>query len=75
MLRALRRVKLAVRRRRLDMSFVSPRSHGLRAMDAWHLAVAKITIPSLVEVGEERAFASRDRDQRIVAEELGLRTL
>ena len=51
------------------------RSHGLRAMDAWHLAVAKITIPSLVEVGEERAFASRDRDQRIVAEELGFRTL
>ena len=51
------------------------RSHGLRAMDAWHLAVAKITIPPLVEVGEERAFASRDRDQRIVAEELGFRTL
>jgi hypothetical protein len=51
------------------------RSHGLRAMDAWHLAVAKIAIPSLVEVGEERAFASRDRDQRIVAEELGFRTL
>ena len=51
------------------------RSHGLRAMDAWHLAVARITIPSLVEVGEERAFASRDRDQRIVADELGFRTL
>jgi predicted nucleic acid-binding protein len=51
------------------------RSHGLRAMDAWHLAVAKITIPSLVEVGEETAFASRDRDQRIVAGELGFRTL
>jgi predicted nucleic acid-binding protein len=51
------------------------RSHGIRAMDAWHLAVAKITIPSLVEVGEEAAFASRDRDQRTVAEELGFRTL
>jgi predicted nucleic acid-binding protein len=49
------------------------RTHGLRAMDAWHLAVAKITIPSLVEPGEETAFASRDRDQRNVAEKLGFK--
>jgi predicted nucleic acid-binding protein len=49
------------------------RTYGLRAMDAWHLAVAKITIPSLAEPGEETAFASRDRDQRNVAEKLGFK--
>jgi predicted nucleic acid-binding protein len=48
------------------------RTHGLRAMDAWHLAVAKLTIPSLAERGERTAFASRDKDQRSVAEQLGL---
>jgi len=51
------------------------RGYGLRAMDAWHLAAARITIPSLVEVGEEAAFASRDRDQRAVAVQLGFKAL
>lgn len=35
------------------------RRHAIRAMDAWHLAVAAITIPPLLGPGEERAFASR----------------
>jgi predicted nucleic acid-binding protein len=47
------------------------RQHALRAMDAWHLAVAAIVVPSLLEPGEPRAFASRDEAQRQVAEELG----
>jgi uncharacterized protein len=47
------------------------RQHALRAMDAWHLAVAAIVVPPLLEPGEPRAFASRDQAQRQVAEELG----
>lgn len=40
-------------------------------MDAWHLATASLTLPSLAETGEELAFASRDQDQAAVAELLG----
>ncbi|MDQ3433829.1 MAG: hypothetical protein M3481_03945 [Actinomycetota bacterium] len=29
------------------------REHALRAMDAWHLSVASLTIPGLAEPGEE----------------------
>jgi predicted nucleic acid-binding protein len=47
------------------------RGHAIRAMDAWHLAVASLTLPSLAEPGEELAFASRDRAQAKVAELLG----
>jgi uncharacterized protein len=47
------------------------REHTLRAMDAWHLAVAAIVVPPLLDPGEPRAFASRDEAQRQVAEELG----
>ncbi|BBU24315.1 MULTISPECIES: type II toxin-antitoxin system VapC family toxin [Mycobacterium] len=47
------------------------RRHGLRAMDAWHLAVAAIVVPPLLDRGEPKAFASRDQAQRKVAEELG----
>lgn len=47
------------------------RRHALRAMDAWHLAVAAIVIPPLLEPGEPQGFASRDQAQRKVAEYLG----
>ena len=47
------------------------RRHALCARDAWHLAVAAIVVPPLLDPGEPRAFASRDRAQRHVAEELG----
>jgi uncharacterized protein len=47
------------------------RRHALRAMDAWHLAVAALVVPPLLEPGEPRAFASRDEAQEKVAEELG----
>ncbi len=48
------------------------REHAIRAMDAWHLAVAAITLPSLVEPGEEAGFATRDEAQSQVATSLGL---
>ncbi|MBV8180902.1 MAG: hypothetical protein JOY55_00110 [Mycobacterium sp.] len=47
------------------------RRHALRAANAWHLAVAAIVVPLLLEPSEPRAFASRDEAQRQVAEELG----
>ena len=47
------------------------RAQALRAMDAWHLAAASLTVPPLAEPGEEIAFASRDREQAAAAERLG----
>ncbi|MGO9754613.1 MAG: type II toxin-antitoxin system VapC family toxin [Solirubrobacteraceae bacterium] len=47
------------------------RRHAIRAMDAWHLAVAALTVPPLLDHGEQRAFASRDEAQRAVAQALG----
>jgi hypothetical protein len=47
------------------------REHALRAMDAWHLATATLTIPPLAEPGEPTAFASRDHEQATIAELLG----
>jgi uncharacterized protein len=47
------------------------RRHALRAMDAWHLAVAARVVPPLLEPGEPQAFASRDAAQRKIAGELG----
>ncbi len=48
------------------------REHGIRAMDAWHLAVAVLVLPDLAEPGEDVAFASRDEAQSSVAASLGL---
>lgn len=47
------------------------RGHALRAIDAWHLAAASLTIPPLAEAREEVAFASRDDAQAAVAVALG----
>lgn len=47
------------------------RRHALRAMDAWHVAVAALVVPPLLHPGEPRAFASRDVAQVEVAEALG----
>jgi uncharacterized protein len=49
------------------------REHAIRAMDAWHLAVAALTLPNLAEPGEEAGFATRDEAQSRVAASLGLR--
>jgi uncharacterized protein len=51
------------------------RKHALRAMDAWHLAVASITVPPLLQPGEHRAFASRDEPQSAVAAQLGFKPI
>ena len=47
------------------------REHGLRTLDALHLAVASIVLPKLADKGEPVGFASRDGDQATVAESLG----
>jgi predicted nucleic acid-binding protein len=47
------------------------REHPIRAMDAWHLAVASLALPGLAEPGEELAFVSRDHAQSAVATLLG----
>lgn len=51
------------------------REHGLRALDAWHLAVAELTVPAVAEKGEEIGFASRDDAQATVAEQLGFKRI
>lgn len=42
-------------------------THGIRAMDAWHIATATLLLPELA-TGEPYAFASRDKEQAAVAE-------
>ena len=51
------------------------RQHALRAMDAWHLATAALTIQTLAEPGEEIGFASRDDAQSAVAALMGFRCI
>lgn len=51
------------------------REHALRALDAWHLAVAELTVPPLAEKGEEIGFASRDEAQATVAGQLGFQPI
>jgi hypothetical protein len=48
------------------------REHAIRAMDAWHLAVATLVLPDLAEPGEDTCFATRDEAQAAVAALLGL---
>lgn len=54
-----------------ELALALVRGHGLRALDAWHVAVAQLALPALVEKDEEFAFASRDETQAAVAEQLG----
>jgi len=49
------------------------RRHAIRAMEAWHLAMATLTLPGLVEPGENVGFATRDTAQASLAASLGLR--
>ncbi len=49
------------------------REHAPRAMDARHVAVAILTLPSLVEPGEDAGLATREEAQSSVAASLGLR--
>jgi predicted nucleic acid-binding protein len=56
-------------------ALVMVRVHGLRAMDAWHLAVAGLVLPDLLEPGETASFATRDAAQADVARALGYQPL
>lgn len=47
------------------------RTYGIRAMDAWHLATASLSLPVLSEQDERLGFATRDREQAQVCEALG----
>jgi predicted nucleic acid-binding protein len=47
------------------------REHGLRALDALHVALASLWVPPLADKGEPLGFASRDGDQADVARRLG----
>jgi uncharacterized protein len=51
------------------------REHGLRALDAMHVALAAIAIPKLADKGEPLGFASRDGDQATVAGSLGFESV
>ncbi len=48
------------------------RAHGIRALDALHIAVALAVLPELGEPGDTVAFATRDADQAHAAEAAGL---
>jgi predicted nucleic acid-binding protein len=51
------------------------REHGVRAMDAWHLAAASVMLPQLAAPEEPVAFASRDKVQAEVAASLGFEVI
>jgi predicted nucleic acid-binding protein len=56
-------------------AFTLARDHGLRAMDAWHLACAGIALPLLAEADEIQAFATCDAEQAAAARHLGLKVI
>lgn len=51
------------------------RDYGLPAMDAWQLASANLAFEALANPSEERAFATRDKEQAIVARDWGYTTI
>lgn len=51
------------------------REHGLRALDALHIALAAIAVPKLADKGEPLGFASRDDGQATVAASLGFESV
>lgn len=59
-----------VERRALDIV----KSDGIRAMDAWHVACASLTVIDLAD-GETCGFATRDQAQAEVAARFGFMTL
>jgi uncharacterized protein len=50
------------------------RSYGIRALDAIHVATAKLTLPELVASADTALFLSRDAEQAAVAAKVGLAT-
>jgi predicted nucleic acid-binding protein len=68
-------VELAVGQEKIEgRALELVREHALRTLDAWHLAVASLTVPALAGAEKvEVAFASRDENQAKVAETLGFK--
>ncbi len=59
-----------------DRALELVRENALRALDAWHLAVASLTVPALAKPEQEEiAFASRDEHQATIAEKLGFKRI
>jgi len=58
-----------------EQALLLVRQHALRAVDAWHLATAALTIRTLAEPQEEIGFASRDDAQSAVASLMGFRRI
>lgn len=54
-----------------ELALTLVRSHALRAMDAWHLATARLVSVDLVEPDEPVGFASRDAAQLAAASAMG----
>ena len=48
------------------------RTDGIRAMDAWHIAVATLALPELSGPGDQAVFVTRDSGQARAAERRGL---
>jgi len=48
------------------------RSSGIRALDAWHIAIAALTLPELAGPGDEAVFVTRDDLQAAAARVRGL---
>ena len=48
------------------------RTEGIRAMDAWHIAVALLALPELAGPGDTPVFVTRDADQALAAQRRGL---
>lgn len=57
------------------LAFEIVRRWGIRAMDAWHLACASIAFGSLAERDDARLFLTYDREQALVAQQLGFTLL
>ena len=51
------------------------RTDGIRAMDAWHIAVATLALPELSGPGDEAVFVTRDADQAHAAQRQNLTVL
>jgi uncharacterized protein len=48
------------------------RTHGIRALDAIHIATAQLVLPELAGPGDTGVFLSRDKEQSDAAQRVGL---
>ena len=55
-----------------DKALHAVRTHGIRALDAIHIATAQVVLPELIGPGDTAVFISRDKEQAAAARNLGL---